>query len=121
MIQGGWAATVGVTRVLRGTWRCQPTPDKPNTVQGSWSLLNETGQVIQAGTWSAQKAGAGWQGTWTAAAQGSPVSGTWKAEITESTAKTLMEMLASTIVKDVTGSWRSGRYEGNWRIKGLPP
>ena len=35
VIQGGWAATVGVTRVFRGTWRCQPSPDKPNMVQGS--------------------------------------------------------------------------------------
>lgn len=121
VIRGGWAATVGLTRVLRGTWTGQASPDKPHMAQGSWGLLNETGQVIQEGTWSAQKARLGWQGTWTATAQGRQVSGTWRADIAESSGKTLKEMLASTMEKDVTGSWRSGGYEGKWRLKGLPP
>jgi hypothetical protein len=121
VIHGGWAATEGFTRVFRGTWTGQASPDKPNMAQGSWTLLNETGQILQEGTWSAQKARTGWQGTWTATAQGRPFSGTWSADIDESTGKTLKEMLAWSMEKDITGSWRSGRYEGNWRLKGSPP
>ena len=121
VIQGGWSVTVGFTRVLRGTWTGQASPDKPNLAQGSWAILNETGQILQKGTWSAQKARLGWQGTWTAMAQGRQFSGTWSAEIAEASGKTLKEMLAWTMEKDITGSWRSGHYEGNWRLKGSPP
>jgi hypothetical protein len=28
------------------------------------------------------------------------------------------EMLKSTATKEVTGSWRSGHYQGNWSLKG---
>jgi hypothetical protein len=32
--------------------------------------------------------------------------------------KTLEDMLKQTLEKQVAGSWRSGRYQGNWWLKG---
>jgi hypothetical protein len=89
--------------------------------QGSWTLLAETGQILLQGTWSAQKARAGWQGTWTATLHGQSLSGTWTADITDMSGKTFEQMLEWTAKKEIAGSWRSGRYEGNWWLKGSPP
>ncbi len=88
--------------------------------QGSWTILTETGQVLE-GTWSAQKTRLGWQGTWTARTlQGRSFSGTWKADIADLSGKTLEKMLEWTAEKEIPGSWRSGRYQGNWWLKGSP-
>ena len=89
--------------------------------QGSWTLLTETGQVLE-GTWSAQKTRLGWQGTWTARTlEGRSFSGTWKANLADLNAKTFEKMLAGTAEKETAGSWRSSRYQGNWWLKGSPP
>jgi len=50
--------------------------------------------------------------------KGQLLSGTWTADAASLNAESLAEMLKSTAMKEVTGLWRSGRYQGNWRLKG---
>lgn len=122
LLHGSWTATAGRSQVFWGTWTAQVSPDKPNAAQGSWALLSDGGQTLLEGTWSAQKASSGWQGAWAARTlQGRSFSGTWTADIPGSSGRTFKQMLESTAEKDLVGSWRSGRYEGNWRLKGSPP
>lgn len=122
VFHGSFTATAGANQVLRGAWSGQALPQRPNEVRGSWAIINEGDQVVLEGTWSAQKSRAGWQGSWTAPTkQGASFSGTWKADIAESSGKTFEEMLKMTAEKEVAGSWRSGRLQGNWRLKGSSP
>ncbi len=118
-LHGGWTATSGVNRTFLGTWTAQLSPDKPNSAEGSWALLNEGGQTILEGTWAANKTRLGWQGAWTARTlTGQSFSGTWTADIIGSSGKTFRQMLESTLQKDILGSWSSGRHQGRWRLAG---
>ena len=57
----------------------------------------------------------GWQGTWTARTpNGQPFSGTWTSDLADFSGKTFQEMLERTVVREVAGSWRTGRQHGNW-------
>src|SRR5690348_17386122 len=62
-LQGGFNASAGPV-VYRGKWSAAFSPRTPNTVAGSWILLNERNDVVLQGTWSAHKSGVGWKGTW---------------------------------------------------------
>jgi hypothetical protein len=118
-LHGSWTATAGVNRTFLGTWTAQMSPDKPNSAEGSWALLNEGGQTILEGTWAANKTRVGWQGAWTARTLTSQsFSGTWTADIIGSSSKTFRQMLELTLQKDILGSWRSGREQGRWRLAG---
>ena len=115
LFRGSWTATAGRSQVLRGSWSGQALARRPNAARGSWTLLTETGQILLEGTWSAQKTRLGWEGTWAARIRhGRAFSGTWKADIAELRGKTFQDMLKWTAEKEVAGSWRSGRYQGNW-------
>jgi len=119
VLLGSWTATAGPGQIFRGTWSAQVSLHSPNRAIGSWALLNEAGDVLLEGTWSAQKTGQHWQGTWTARPmKGQLLSGTWTADAASLNAESLADMLKSTATKEVTGSWRSGRYQGNWSLKG---
>jgi len=119
VFSGGWTATAGPTQILRGTWSAQSSPNRPNVARGSWTLLNESGEILLQGTWSAQKTGQGWEGTWSARpASGQLLAGTWTADAAKLNAKTLSQMLTSTVTKEAAGWWQSGRYQGNWWLKG---
>ena len=121
VFRGSWIATAGPTQVFRGRWSGQSLPDRPNAANGSWALLAATGQTVLEGTWAAEKTRAGWQGTWMARTQqGQSFSGTWTADIAGSKGKTFEDMLKQTVEEQVAGSWRSGRYQGNWWLKGSP-
>ena len=121
VLLGSWTATTGANQVFRGTWSAQVSLHNPNRAIGSWTLLNEAGEVVLEGTWSAQKAGQHWQGTWTARTmKGQSLSGIWTADAMSLNAESLAEMLKSAAAKEVTGSWRSGRHQGNWSLKGSP-
>ena len=116
---GSWTATAGPGQIFRGTWSAQLSLHNPNRALGSWTLLNEAGDVLLEGSWSAQKMDKSWQGTWTARPmKGQLLSGTWTADATNQTAESLAEMLKSTATKEATGSWRSGHYHGSWSLKG---
>ena len=121
VLLGSWTATAGPGQIFRGTWSAQVSLHNSNRAIGSWTLVNEAGDVVLEGTWSAQKTGKGWQGTWTArATKGQSFSGTWTADGANLNAESLAEMLKSTATKEVAGSWRSGRYQGNWSLRGSP-
>jgi len=119
VLLGSWTATASPNQIFHGTWSAQFSLHNPNRAIGSWTLLNEAGDVVLEGTWSAQKTGKGWQGTWTArTTKGGSFSGTWTADVANLNAESFAEMLKSTATKEVAGSWRSGRHQGNWWLKG---
>jgi hypothetical protein len=121
VLRGSWTATADPNQIFRGAWSGQASSQNPNAARGSWTLLNEAGDILLEGTWSALKTGEGWQGTWTARpANGQSLSGTWTADAANLNAKSLAEMLKMTTTKEVAGWWRSGRYQGNWWLKGSP-
>lgn len=114
--RGAWAASAG-SRALHGRWWAELLAKSPNAGSGSWTLLSDSNQIVLEGTWSARKSLRGWQGTWTARLNsGRAFSGTWTADMTEG--KTFRDMLQQTIEKQITGSWRSGRMQGNWWLMG---
>jgi hypothetical protein len=121
VLLGSWTATASPNQIFRGTWSAQVSLRSPNRATGSWTLLNEAGDVLLEGTWSAQKTGQHWQGTWTARPmKGQLLSGTWAADAASLGVDSLADMLKSTAAKEAIGSWRSGRHQGNWSLKGSP-
>jgi hypothetical protein len=118
---GSWTASVASGQIFRGTWSAQTSRQNLNAARGSWTLLNEAGEIILQGTWSAQKMRQNWQGTWTARAlKGAPLSGTWNADLASFSGKTIEAMLERTAEREVAGSWRTRGYQGNWWLKGSP-
>lgn len=117
-LHGTWTATGG-TQTFRGTWGAEVSPGSPDAAQGYWTLENDAGERVLEGTWSARKTRSRWQGTWTArTAQGRSFSGTWDSDSVGAKAKTLGDMLAQTLEKEIAGSWQSDRYSGNWWLSG---
>jgi len=120
LLLGSWTATAGPNQIFRGTWSAQVSIHNSNRAIGSWTLLNESDDVVMEGTWSAQKTGKGWQGTWTArTASGQSFAGNWTADLATLNVESFAEMLKITATKEVAGSWRSGRHQGNWWLKGF--
>jgi hypothetical protein len=118
VLLGSWTA-IAPNQIFRGTWSAQVSLRSPNRAIGSWTLLNEAGDMLLEGTWLAEKTGQRWQGTWTARPmKRQSLSGTWTADGANLNAESLAEMLKSTATKEVIGSWRSGRHQGNWSLKG---
>jgi hypothetical protein len=121
VLSGSWTASLGSGQIFRGTWSGQTSRQNRNVVRGSWTLLNEAGEIVLQGTWSAPKTGPGWRGTWTARAlKGAALSGTWKADLASFSGRTIQEMLERTAEKEVAGSWQTRGYQGNWWLKGSP-
>jgi hypothetical protein len=125
-LRGTWTATAGPKDAYRGKWSAQALPGTPNAAHGSWALLNDAGHIVTEGTWSAQKSAHGWHGTWSAhillgrPSFGRPLSGTWQAQVEDFKGKTFEGMLQRTLERQIAGSWRSGRLQGNWWLKGSP-
>jgi len=93
---------------------------------GAYGLGDDSNRIVLEGTWSARRVNAPakltvphWQGTWTArAGAGRALSGTWQADLAGFSGKTFEDMLKRTVEQQVSGSWRSGRAQGNWRLQG---
>jgi hypothetical protein len=118
-LTGMWTASVGNGPLMRGTWLAQVSQGTPNAASGSWSLLNDASEIVLTGTWSARKTPKSWEGSWTARARnGRALSGTWSANLGDFKGKTMQEMLALTIEKQIGGAWQSGSYQGNWWLEG---
>lgn len=116
--QGSWIATAESGRVLRGNWFAHVLPDAKNAASGSWTLVNESNQVVLEGTWSARKSASGWRGTWSARIQEvRPLSGTWQAALADFNGKTLEDMLKRAAERQISGSWQSGGAQGNWWLQ----
>lgn len=114
---GYWSATTGRKASFRGRWWARA--ESPDAASGNWTLLDDANRIRLEGTWSARKSPRGWQGTWTAHADaGSALSGTWQADLDGFSGKTFEDMLKHTLEKQVSGSWRSGRYTGYWWLQG---
>ena len=121
-LTGMWKATVGNGPVIAGMWLAEISKSSPNAASGSWSLLGDAGGVVLEGSWSARKTSQSWEGRWTArTANGRSYAGTWSASLGEFKGKTLAEMLALTVQKQIGGAWQSGRYQGNWWLEGSGP
>lgn len=117
--RGTWIATAGQSRTFRGRWWARVASATRNAASGSWTLLSDSNQIILEGTWSARKSAQGWQGTWSArVTRGAPFNGTWTSNTPDITAKTFEDLLQVTIAKQVAGSWKSGRMQGNWWLQG---
>jgi hypothetical protein len=120
VLYGSWTATAGPSQIFRGTWSAETSRRNPNEAQGSWTLVNDSGEVVLQGTWSARKTGRQWKGTWRAQTnRGQSFSGNWEADLPESADQTFAALLKRTIEKQVAGSWQSGGYRGNWWLTGL--
>lgn len=118
-LRGSWVATAGESRTFRGRWTGQALPGQPNALQGSWTLSDEFGKPQAWGTWSARRRGQGWAGTWSAQDQNQrQVSGTWKADGGGIGGRNLQQLIERTLATEVSGSWQSGRLQGNWWLKG---
>lgn len=118
-LRGTWTATAGPSQVFSGGWSAEISPRIPYAAKGSWTLFNDSGEVTLSGTWSAKKTPAGWEGTWSARSTlGGSFSGTWEADISGTGDKTFADMLRHTLETEIAGSWRSGRYRGDWWLKG---
>lgn len=118
-LTGMWTASVGNGPLMRGTWLAQISQGTPNSASGSWSLLNDASEIVLIGTWSARKTPKSWEGSWAARAKnGRALSGTWSAALGDFKGKTIQEMLALTMQKQIGGAWQSGSYQGNWWLEG---
>ena len=117
-LRGNWTATTG-TGTFQGSWGAEISASNRDSAQGYWTLVNDAGERVLQGTWSAKKTSARWRGNWTArTAQGGSVFGTWEADATGLNGKTLADMFALTLEREVTGSWQGGRHSGSWRLSG---
>ena len=120
VLYGRWTATAGPSQIFRGTWSAEISPRNANEAQGSWTLVNDSGEVTLEGTWSARKTGSRWTGTWRArTSHGRLFSGSWDAHLPESKKQTFADLLKRTVEEEVAGFWQSGRYQGNWWLTGL--
>jgi len=94
VLDGSWTASLGSGQIFQGTWSAQTSRQNLNAARGSWTLLNEAGEIVMEGTSSAQKMGQDWQGTRTSRARkGAPLSGTWNADLLSFSGKTIQAML----------------------------
>ncbi len=118
---GTWTASAG-SSVYRGSWSAETLPGNPNAAQGSWTLVNDSHDVVLQGTWSAKRTGTHWHGTWRAwTERGQTFSGTWDADLPDAKGDTFATMLTRTLEKEVAGFWQSGSYQGYWWLKGMKP
>src|SRR5436305_15246292 len=124
VLRGVWGATAGASATFRGRWWAEI--EAPEAASGSWTLLDDSNRIALEGTWSARRVNApakltvpARQGTWTArAGAGRTLPGTGQADLAGFTGKTFEDMLRRRVERQVSGSWRSGRAQGNWRLQG---
>src|SRR5260370_40456370 len=96
VLYGTWTATAGPSQIFRGTWSAEISRRNPNEAQGSWTLVNASGEVMLEGSWSARKMCRQWQGTWRArTTRGQSFSGNWEADLPESAGQNFAALLAS--------------------------
>jgi hypothetical protein len=57
VLYGRWTASSGPSQIFRGTWSAEISRQRRNEAQGSWTLVNDAGEVALEGTWSARKNG----------------------------------------------------------------
>jgi hypothetical protein len=125
-LRGTWSAT-GAGRTLQGTWTAEPVANRPDAVQGTWTLVNDASQTVMGGTWSAAKNARAWSGSWQARIvsrdnpNGRVVSGTWRGDaVRSSTATTLPDLLRRAQDQPATGVWNAAGRSGGWSLRTSP-
>jgi hypothetical protein len=125
-LRGTWAAT-GAGQTLQGTWTAEPVPDRPDAVQGTWTLVNDARQTVTGGTWSAAKNARAWSGSWQARIvsrdnpDGPVLSGTWRADrVGSSEVTTLLGLLRQAKDQPATGVWNAAGRSGRWSLRTSP-
>lgn len=126
-LRGTWTATAGANRVFMGVWSAQIAASSPNTVAGSWAVLNQARQIVLQGTWSAVKVATRLSGTWSAriapAGRGLPVpsgqvmSGSWSLDAATTAAKSMDELFQRALETSISGAWASAGLRGRWSAK----
>jgi hypothetical protein len=126
-LRGTWTATVGANRMVQGVWSAQIASSAPNSVSGSWAVLNDARQIVLQGTWSAVKVEQRLNGTWSArvvqggrglpARPGQPMSGNWSLDAATVTAKTLDELFQRALETTISGAWATAGLRGRWSAK----
>ena len=120
VLQGAFTASAGPA-TFRGKWSASVSSRQPNTVAGSWILLNDSNDIVLQGTWSAQKVGARWKGTWRARVlHGRAYSGSWTASEPGPGSKNFADMLQAAVKSGAAGTWATGAYAGHWRLTPSP-
>lgn len=121
-LAGGWVAKGGA-RILLGGWSAEIAAETPDAASGSWTMVDDKGNVLMQGTWSANKAKGAWRGAWSAriAPSGDVVSGTWAADASRlEGCKTFGDMLKRGTEAEIAGTWRMGKARGTWWLRPLP-
>ncbi|HEX4403297.1 MAG TPA: hypothetical protein VH560_00610 [Polyangia bacterium] len=116
-VSGFGEATNRAGQVFRGAWSADIALATPDVAVGTWTLVDDHGNRVMGGTWSARQARRGWHGAWSArvAATNAILSGTWDADDrTLAGAKTFDDLLRRTAEKQIAGVWRLGRARGDW-------
>jgi len=114
---GTWAANIAGGAAFAGTWSATPGP-APDTVGGTWALLDQNGTELATGTWAAGKDGKVWKGTWQARRpSGQVYDGTWRAQNELPAAGHLSALFEAAMVSAASGSWRMGSFTGAWTIR----
>jgi hypothetical protein len=122
VVYGVWTASAGPA-LFHGMLSAQALPASPNSVVGSWTLLDDGGQVTMRGTWSGKRSGGGWRGTWRATVQpaGGTFAGTWQAVPPgDFHGKTFEDLLRATGSLQISGTWKSAGGGGAWWLKPPP-
>jgi hypothetical protein len=87
-------------------------------VGGTWTLRDQNGTELAAGTWAAGKEGKVWKGTWQARRpSGQVYDGTWQAQMEPSVTSHMPDLVEAAIAKAISGSWRMGNNSGAWTIR----
>jgi hypothetical protein len=120
VLQGAFTASAGPA-LYRGKWSARISSATPNAAGGGWILMNEHGDVVLQGTWSARKSAQGWQGTWHARVlRGRAYAGSWTASQPGPNSRSFGDMLQAAMKGAVSGAWRSSGFGGGWRLQPAP-
>lgn len=104
-------------RQFGGTFTAEAFKD-PMDAGGLWQMLNEQGESVLSGDWSARKRENAWDGGWWGkTARGAEYTGGWTAKSRLAASLPMMELLASASRDSVSGTWTSdnGR-RGTWTV-----
>jgi hypothetical protein len=114
---GTWAANIAGGAAFAGTWSAAQG-EAPDTVGGSWALLDQNGTELATGTWAAGKEGRVWKGTWQARrVSGQIYDGTWRAQTELRPGAHFGDLFEAAITSAVSGNWRMGSFGGAWTIR----